>query len=127
MSEDSDTRKPRERFEGAAGLLHLDQTATELLGLVDDDPHGRAQRTLYRHGQATVAMFAFRAGASLAEHAADAVVTIQCFRGRVRVTADDDAFDLATHDLVRLEPGVPHAVIAESAAAVVVHISGSHT
>lgn len=117
-------RKPHERFDGAAGLIRLEQVATGLLELADSSAHGRASRTLYRFGSVTVAMFAFRAGADLPAHAADAAVTIQCLRGRVQVAAGDDLFSIETHDLVRLEPKVVHAVHAESAAVIVVHIAG---
>ena len=117
-------QKPHERFDGTAGLIRLEQSATDLLELADSAAHGRASRTLYRYGPVTVAMFAFRAGAELPAHTADAVVTIQCLRGSVQVSADDDLFSIKAHDLVRLEPKVFHAVHAESTAVIVVHIAG---
>ncbi|MEZ6233439.1 MAG: hypothetical protein R3B68_04545 [Phycisphaerales bacterium] len=124
MRDEHQGQKPQERFEGSAGLIHLDQVAGELLELADTAASGRASRTLYRYGPVTVAMFAFRTGGELPAHAADAVVTIQCLRGRVQVSAGDDLFDVAVHGLTRLAPRQVHAVRAESASVILVHIAG---
>lgn len=119
------TPRPSERFSGDAGVLDVRDIATELLGAADAERHGRSQRTLHRSGGVTIAMFAFRAGASLPKHAADAVVSIHVLHGEVSVTAGGRPFALREGQLLRLEPRTPHEVVAALPSVVLVHIAGS--
>lgn len=125
MTTPGSTPRPSDRFSGDAGLVELDRVADELLAAAEADGHGRAQRTLYRSGAVTIALFAFRAGASLPSHAAAAVITIEVRRGRVSMTAGGNAFDLRTGHLLRLAPRTPHDVRAAEPSVILVHIAGT--
>jgi quercetin dioxygenase-like cupin family protein len=116
-------QRPSTRFEGEAGLLDLEQEATDLLERSVESPHGHAQRTLYRHAGATIAMFAFRAEAELPPHAADGVVSVQVLRGHVTMQAGASRFGLPAGQMVRLAPGVTHDVRASEPSVILTHIA----
>jgi len=124
MNDDSRTR-PADRFSGAVGLIDLSSDAKELLERAAQSPHGHAQRTLYRHGGATIAMFAFRADSKLPPHAADGVVSLQVLSGQVRMIAGDDCLDLAAGHLVRMAPGCEHDLCAPVPSVVLLHVCRS--
>lgn len=124
MSSDPNTR-PSERFAGDTGTLDLEREATDLLEHAVGSEHGHAQRTLYRHGGVTIAMFAFREHATLPPHAVDGVVSVHVLRGRVTMTAGDSRFELVAAHLVRMTPKVTHDVSASSPSVVLIHIAQS--
>lgn len=123
MTDHESAPRPSERFSGAAGVLDLDAVAADLLGATDADRHGRAQRTLYRFGGVSIAMFAFRAGASLPTHSTESVVSIHVLRGQVSMHAGSSRFELTAGQVLRLEPRTPHDLEAVAPSVILVHIA----
>jgi quercetin dioxygenase-like cupin family protein len=112
MSEDKRLREhPEQRFDHPDLQFNLNDTAAKLLA----EPLGsrrHRQETLYRHGPLTVALFLFEAGASLAPHEAEGVVTVQVLQGRLKMSAEQRTHDLPAGSLLVLAPGVKHDVQA---------------
>ena len=61
----------------------------------------------------TTALFSFERFTGLPEHKVNGVVNIQVLRGKLRVTAGDQNYELSAGNLLILAPGVPHTVAAE--------------
>lgn len=115
--------RPSERFSGEAAMIDLEREAASLLEQAGESSHGHAQKTLYRHGGVTVAMFALREGAGLPAHAADGVVCVQALRGRLVMRAGDARFELEPGGMVRMAPRVTHDLTAQTAGVALVHIA----
>lgn len=118
MQSDSskDTRlrqHPDERF--ASGQMEIDLAAatTKLRSEPNAGEGGHRQETLYHHGGATIALFAFDRFTHLAEHKVAGVVGMQVLRGRLKITVDGKVHDLKAGYMLVLAPGVKHAIAAE--------------
>ena len=125
MSQESGGRlrpHPQDRFRPAQHLVDLEQAATDLAA-EGDLAHGHRQKVLYRHGPLTIALFLFEAGAGLAQHKADGVVTIHTIQGRLHVIAEGEEHDLPVGRLLVLAPGVAHDVRAETPSRVLLTVS----
>jgi quercetin dioxygenase-like cupin family protein len=99
---------PKDRFSAPQRKIDLAQATAELRAELRPGSRGHHQKTLYKHGNATIALFLFDAGGSLAQHKTAGTVTIHALDGRLRVTADGEAHELTAGQLVVLAPGVPH-------------------
>ena len=117
-----DAGRPAHRFAGETGVLDLDEHAGELLDVARQSASGHAQRTLYRHHGASVAMFAFEPDGRLPTHQVDGVVTVQPLSGEISVTASGESRPLRPGRLLRMVPGVSHDVQAKTRAVILVHI-----
>ena len=115
-----DVARPAQRFAGETDVLDLDRHGGELLESAGASGH--AQRTLYRHGRASVAIFAFEPGGRLPTHRVDGVVTIQVLSGEVSVTVATESRPLRPGSLLRMKPGVSHDVRARTRAVILVHM-----
>jgi quercetin dioxygenase-like cupin family protein len=107
---------PEERFAPSAQTFDLDAAAKDL----EREPtasanQGRRQKTLYRHGNTSLALFLFDAGASIKEHRAGGTVFIQVLKGRLAVHAQGQRHDLQADRVLVMAPDVPHDVYAEEA------------
>lgn len=128
--DDDRTREPpAERF--AAGELAFDLRA-EIESLKAEGPPssaGHRQKTLYKHGDATIALFLFERGGGLPQHEAAGAVTIHVIDGWLTVTTGPGrAYDLRAGHLLALAPDIPHAVTAREQSAMVlqVHLDRNH-
>ena len=121
------TTRPSARFEGEAGLLDLEQEASDLMEHSVGSKHGHAQRTLYRYAGVTIAMFALQENAALPRHAADGVVSVHVLRGQITINAGETRFDLAAGQLVRMEPRLAHDVCASMPSVILLHIARIET
>jgi len=72
----------------------------------------RNGKTLVREPDFRVVLTAMRAGTHLAEHEANARVSIQTVEGHLRVRLADRVVDLPANHLLVLDRGVPHEVEA---------------
>lgn len=100
---------PEERFKPPQHLIDLEQAVRELAA-EPAGPHGHRQKTLYRHGNTTLALFIFDAGSRMNEHRADGVVTIQAIHGHIIIKAEGQEHELTPGRLLVLSPGVKHDV-----------------
>jgi quercetin dioxygenase-like cupin family protein len=108
---------PDVRFAAAQHSFDLHAVVRELLAEPATSVRGHRQKTLYRHGRLTVALFAFDGGGSLPPHTAAGAVTINVLQGRLRVRTPDEEHDLPAGNLLVLAPGVQHDVAAPGPAA----------
>jgi quercetin dioxygenase-like cupin family protein len=109
---------PDTRFAPPAQEFDLDAVARELSrergGAAS--PQGHRQKTLYRHGNSTLALFLFDAGGGMREHRASGTVFIQVLEGRLTVNAQGQRHELVAGRVLVMAPGVVHDVRAEEPA-----------
>lgn len=103
---------PEERFHPPQLKIDLGEVASTLLAEPLSETRNHRQETLYRHGRLTVALFLFDRGASMPQHVAEGVVTVQVLQGRLKMTSEGQVHDLAAGSLLVLAPGVQHDVHA---------------
>lgn len=124
MSDARNRPAPEARFEAHSHVFDLAAEAASLRAEVPAT-HGRRQKALYKNGSRTIALFALEDGASLAEHKAHGVVSIQCVQGELLVTAEQRVHRLGPMQVLILAPDVPHSVMAERQAAFLLQVSRS--
>jgi quercetin dioxygenase-like cupin family protein len=103
---------PEARFAASRHQFDLHAAARELAAEPATPIRGHRQKTLYRHGRLTVALFAFEPGASLPPHTAAGAVTINVLEGHLRVRTPGEQHDLPAGNLLVLAPSVEHDVAA---------------
>ena len=118
-TEQPDRRRqhPTERFEPTQHAIDLGEAAAQLLA--EAPPSGgrtQRQKTLYRHGPVTVALFLFDGGDHMPQHVAEGVVTVHVLQGRLKMSAEGQSHDLTAGQLLVLAPGVRHDVRADEPA-----------
>ncbi len=102
---------PRERFAGNERIIDLDAAFAELPS--ESRPRqGHMQKTLYRLGPTTTAIFAFEAGARLDQYTVDAQAIVHVLEGRLRVHTGESEHELMPGQMVLVDPGVPHNIHA---------------
>ena len=107
---------PQERFAPLAQVFDFDAVADEMAREPSATTKRHRQKTLYRHGNTSLALFLFEAGAELREHRANGTVFIQVLDGRIIVQAQGTRHELTTGQVLVMSPGVPHDLHAEEAA-----------
>jgi quercetin dioxygenase-like cupin family protein len=103
---------PAPRF---ATAQHSFDLAGEIALLRKEFPageQGHRQRTLYKHGRTTLALFLFERLTHLPTHRANGVVIIQALHGHLQLTANGQAHQLRADQILALAPQVEHQVIA---------------
>lgn len=123
MSENRVRAAPSDRFE--APFLEFD-LAAEAAGLrAEPVParQGHRQKTLFKHGARTIALFVMNRGSTLPEHAADGTVSVQVTDGVIRVVIEGNERRLSAGRLVVFRPGLPHSVTAETDAVFLLQVS----
>ena len=104
---------PAERFAPASQVFDLDASLAELAAEPTTSQRGHRQKTLYRHGTSSLALFIFEAGAELREHRTHGTVFIQVLRGRISVGAGGERHDLTAGRVLVMSPDVPHDLRAD--------------
>jgi quercetin dioxygenase-like cupin family protein len=104
---------PDERFAPPAQAFDLDAAARELSAEPPGGSQRHRQKTLYRHGNSTLALFLFPAGTGLREHRTNGTVFIHVVSGRMTVTAQGERHELSAGRVLVMAPDVPHDVHAE--------------
>ncbi|MDQ2796668.1 MAG: LuxR family transcriptional regulator [Actinomycetota bacterium] len=101
----------------------LTALARQQLELAERATSGRSAETVYGGHEHTLrqTVIALTAGATLAEHESPGEATLQVLVGRVRLTADEDAWDGSPGDLLEI-PRKRHALLALEAAAVLLTV-----
>ena len=103
---------PDQRFLPSLLKIDLEQAASKLQSQSSSEKPKHRQETLYRHGPLTIALFLFDQGASMPQHAAEGVVTVQVLQGRLRMTAEGEIHDMPAGSILVFAPGVQHDVQA---------------
>lgn len=103
---------PEQRFHLPQIAIDLEESVGKLQREAVSENRNHRQETLYRRGPLTVALFLFAAGASLPQHVAEGVVTVQVLRGRLKISAEGQVHDMPAGALLILSPGVRHGVEA---------------
>jgi len=112
---DGGRRPPRERFAGTEHVFDLARIAE---GLRDESypvHDGHRQITVFHKGSQALIVFDFEAGGRLADHVADAYVTIMALSGELEVSTPSQTHRVPAGSLLVLDPGVPHDVHAPEA------------
>ena len=122
-SSDRQRTHPDERFAPSAQAFDLESAARELSSESNTGVHGHRQKTLYRFGNTTLALFLFDAGARMREHRAAGTVFIQVLQGRLTVQAENERHDLEAGRVLVMSPNVPHDVFAEEASQMLLTVS----
>lgn len=99
---------PEERFAPSSQAFDLNAAANELVGEPSVTTRGHRQKTLYRHGQSSLALFIFEPGSVLREHRTNGTVFIQILKGRLTVQADGQLHELSAGQVLVMSPEVPH-------------------
>ena len=104
---------PEERFLPPAQSFDLDAAARDLKAEATSTTQRHRQKTLYRHGNSSLALFVFEAGAGLRQHRTGGTVFIQVLSGRMTVHAQGERHDLRAGRILVMAPDIPHDVHAE--------------
>lgn len=86
---------------------------------------GHAARTVIRETDLRVVVIAMRAGATLAEHHASATATVHVLHGQLHVRLDEHTVELAADQLLPIERGLAHEVVAIEPSAFVLVLATS--
>lgn len=102
---------PKARFRGDERFFDLDE-AFDALPSQSTWRDGHIQKTLYRYGPTTTAIFEFQAEAGLDEYRAEAEAIIHVIRGRIRVATPTNTHELSENQILLIDPEVPQSVHA---------------
>ena len=86
-------------------------------------PGGHYGRTLLRADDTRIVLMILEQGTRLTEHQVDGTSTIQALDGRVTVSLLGSSFDLASGQVLVIERGVKHALIAVEDSAILLTIA----
>lgn len=125
MSSPSDRLRPppSERFAGSEHRIDLPAALEALRGEQHESTDRHRQITVFHKGPLRIVLFTFDAGAGLPAHRAPGFVVIHTLRGRISVKTMNANHDLATGQLVMLDPEVVHDVTAAEASDMLLTIS----
>jgi len=104
---------PVERFAAGEHVFDLRAEVESLKAEHAPSSRGHRQKTLYKRGNATIALFLFEAGGGLAQHKAAGTVTINVLDGRLILQTHGNEHVLTAGHVLVLAPGVEHTVIAK--------------
>lgn len=107
-------------------MLHFD-LSDELRHLREEDSwtrgSGRSSKTLAKYPDFRIVLVLMKPNSEMKEHHADARISIQTIRGRVRVQLPDQVVELGGGELMCLESGIPHDVKALEESAFLITVS----
>ncbi len=78
-------------------------------------------------GTARVVLFAFKAGQQLKEHQTTSQILVQVVRGDITFTAQSNSKNMQAGMLLQLEASIPHSIVAQTDAVVLVTMLPSPT
>ena len=106
---------PTERFAGTEHVFDLRAVAAGLRDEAHLPTDGHRQVTLFHKGGLGLIAFDFESGGRLADHSADAFVTIVALTGELEVSTSTRTHHLPAGSLLVLDPRVVHDVVAHEA------------
>ena len=123
MNDERLRQAPSERFATDCLMIDLHANAAALRAESAPTRHGHRQMTLFKQAGRTIALFVLDAGASLSEHAAAGVVTVQVIEGELHMTVAGESRHLSPGGLLIMASGVRHDVRASSPAVFLLQVS----
>ena len=88
---------------------------TDLAALAPEVPDDAIlSRTFYKDDRLSAMVFSFAPGQELSEHTSAFPAVLHFLSGRARLTLGDDATTVEAGAWVRMEPRLPHSVVAET-------------
>jgi quercetin dioxygenase-like cupin family protein len=108
----STRRSPRERFMGAEHVFDLRAIAAGLRDEGTPARDGHRQMTIFHKPPLTLIVFDFETGGRLADHRAEADVTILVLTGHLQVSTPTQTHQVPEGSALVLDPGVRHDVYA---------------
>lgn len=103
---------PSERFAGPEHRIDLQSTLEALRREPHDGSDKHRQITVFHKGPLRLVLFAFEPGGGLPSHRAPGSVVIHTLRGRIQVKTLNESYELATGQVLMLDPEVVHDVTA---------------
>ena len=122
---DHDRRPPRERFAGTEHVFNLQEISTALRTESVAVRDGHRQMTIFHKYPLTLIVFDFEAGGRLADHRADAYVTIMALSGALEVSTPQQRHRLPAGSVLVLDPLVPHDVHAPEPSRMLLAVAGT--
>lgn len=117
----TETAQKTEHLQGEAGNMIL----FNLRKLITFRDGGPSVQILSDTGVARVVLFAFKAGQTLKEHHTSSPILVQALRGRVTFNANGASARLQAGTVLQLEADVPHSILAQTDAVVLVTMTPS--
>ncbi|HXX78615.1 MAG TPA: cupin domain-containing protein [Ktedonobacteraceae bacterium] len=115
------SEKPVEQAQethGDAGNLIVFDLRT-LTHFREDEPYVQVLSDI---GGARLVLFAFKAGQQLREHSTPSQILVQALRGRLLFTAAGQGIKLQAGTVLQMEANIPHAVVAQTDAVMLLTI-----
>jgi quercetin dioxygenase-like cupin family protein len=116
---------PSERFAGPEHRIDLAATLDALRDEQHESTERHRQITVFHKGPLRMVLFTFEPGAGLPAHRAPGFVVIHTVRGRLTVKTMNESYELATGQLLMLDPEVVHDVTAAEPSEMLLTISMS--
>ncbi len=122
-SDDRLREPPAPRFDFASLVIDMHEQLVSLRSETTPNSHGHRQKTLFKHSDRTIALFAFEPGAVLAEHSANGTVTIEAIEGELLVGVGGEEEVLRPGQVLVMSPGTRHSVAARVQAGFLLQVS----
>lgn len=103
---------PSERFAGPEHRIDFETVLEGLRREPHDGTDNHRQITVFHKGSLRMVLFAFEPGGGLPSHRAPGFVVIHTLRGRIHVKTLNESYELATGQVLMLDPEVVHDVTA---------------
>ena len=116
---------PAERFAGPEHRIDLAASLEALRRETHDSGKKHIQITVFHKGPLRIVLFAFEKGGSLPSHRAPGSVVIHTLRGRIDVKTLNESYELATGQMLLLDPEVVHDVTAQEESDMLLTVSVS--
>jgi len=104
---------PAERFAGPEHRIDLGAALEELRREPHHATDKHRQITVFHKGPLRLVLFALEPGGGLPAHRAPGSVVIHTLRGRIHVKTLNENYELATGQILMLDPEVVHDVTAQ--------------
>lgn len=97
-------------LSGDVLVFRLDEEREQAMDSTILERSGRNARTLLKTESLRVTLVVLAAGGRVAEHVADATITVQPLAGRIQFEAQGRVHDIGPGEILAAAPGVPHSV-----------------
>ncbi|MCL4221926.1 MAG: cupin domain-containing protein [Phycisphaerales bacterium] len=123
MNTDRERQPPSERFAVQSITLDLHAEVAALRAESSPTKHGHRQKSLFKNGGRTIALFVMDVDASLPEHAAGGTVTVQPIEGEFMAVVEGKEQRLVPGQILIMRPRMRHSVRAITTSAFLLQVS----